>query len=59
MSEEPCIYVHNRYYGKRLIFDSIDWMDNGALNGTITIPAEYPEARTWLNADDNGVAARP
>jgi len=57
--DEPCLYVHNRYYGKRLIFDSIDWLDNGALNGTITVPAEYPEARIWLGADENGVATRP
>ena len=59
MHEEGGIYVHNRFYGKRLIFDSIDWLDNGVLNGTITIPAEYPEARTWLNADTSGVATRP
>jgi hypothetical protein len=59
MDEEPCIYVHNRFYGKRLIFDSIDWLDNGVLNGTITIPADFPEARSWLNADASGVATRP
>ncbi len=59
MHDEPSIYVHNRFYGKRLIFDSIDWLDNGVLNGTITIPADYPEARTWLNADAGGVATRP
>jgi hypothetical protein len=59
MSEESGIYLHNSFYGKRLIFDSIDWMDNGILNGTITIPADYPDARIWLNADSNGVATRP
>lgn len=59
MHEEPCIYVHNRFYGKRLIFDSIDWLDNGVLNGTITIPVEYPDARVWLNANASGVATRP
>lgn len=53
------IYLHNSKYGKRLIFVSIDWMDNGVLNGTITIPAEYPEARVWLNANASGVATRP
>lgn len=35
MNEEPCIYVHNTLYGRRLIFDSIDWLEDGALNGTI------------------------
>jgi hypothetical protein len=59
MQEESGIYVHNRIYGKRLIFDSIDWLDNGVLNGTITIPADYPEARIWLNAGSNGIATRP
>jgi len=59
MHEEGGIDVHNRFYGQRLIFDSIDWLDNGFLNGTITIPAEYPEVRSWLNADASGVATRP
>ncbi len=29
---EPAAYVHNRYYTKRLIYDSIDWSDDGMLN---------------------------
>jgi hypothetical protein len=45
MLEEPCIYVHNRIYARRLIFDSIDWLDNGELNGTISISGP---AATWL-----------
>jgi hypothetical protein len=49
--DEPCAYVHNRFYVKRLIFDSIDWMDNGALNGTISIDATtYPSAAAWFGA---------
>lgn len=49
MNEEPCIYVHNSFYGKRLIFDSIDWLDNAVLDGTITIDAGvHPEAAVWL-----------
>ena len=28
-------YVHNRRYAKRLIFDSIDWMLDGAITGAI------------------------
>lgn len=63
-ADEPGAYVHNRTYVKRLIFDSIDWMDNGALTGTITLsPATltaYPEAAKWLNANaTTGVATRP
>ena len=36
MNEEPCIRVHNSLYGKRLLFDSIDWLEDGSLDGTIT-----------------------
>jgi hypothetical protein len=53
-------YAHNRYYLKRLIFDSIDWAKNGQLTGSITIPAGYTDAATWFKADaTTGVAARP
>jgi hypothetical protein len=55
---DPCGYVHNSIYARRLLFDSIDWMDNGVLDGTITIPASYGNARFWLHADNNGVASR-
>jgi len=29
---EPAAYVHNRYYTKRLIYDSIDWFDDNEMN---------------------------
>ncbi len=29
---DPGAYAHNRYYAKRLIYDSIDWMDDQTLN---------------------------
>ncbi|NOQ41508.1 MAG: hypothetical protein GQ563_03285, partial [Desulfuromusa sp.] len=49
LHHEPGAYAHNRYYAKRLIFDSIDWLDNGVLDGSITINAAmYPEADAWL-----------
>jgi hypothetical protein len=62
---EPGAYAHNRYYAKRLIFDSIDWIDNGALGGTIIIDVDtYPEAATWFGwegdpATGNYTASRP
>lgn len=58
---EPGAYAHNRIYTKRLLFDSIDWVDNYTLDGTITIDAAtYPEAAHWLGADDVGfVSTRP
>ena len=45
---EPGAYAHNRKYAKRLIWDSIDWLDNGVLNGSIVIPAELTHAAAWL-----------
>ena len=58
--EEPCAYVHNPTYIKRVIFDSIDWMDDGALNGTITIDAAaFPLAAAWLGAPAGGTVSRP
>lgn len=62
--DEPSAYVHNRTYVKRLIFDSIDWMDNGVLDGTVTLTpamvAAYPEAAVWLKANTTtGIATRP
>lgn len=57
--EEKGAYVHNSAYAKRLLFDSIDWMANGAFTGSITIPAGYPNARVWFGADGAGVATRP
>ena len=58
MGQEPGIWAHNRFYAKRLIFDSIDWMDNGALNNTISInTTTYGPAAKWFGWD--GVAAGP
>ena len=48
---EPGAYAHNRLYAKRLIFDSIDWLDNASLDGTIDINADLqPEAAVWFGA---------
>lgn len=61
LKNEPGAFAHNRYYAKRLIFDSLDYLDNGTLDGTITIdPLTYPDAATWFGADaTTGVATRP
>ena len=60
LSDEAAAYVHNRKYARRLVFDSIDKLDNGVLDGTITIDmANYPLAGAWLGADAvTGVALR-
>ena len=36
LAHMPMAFVHNSRYTRRLIFDSIDWLDNGSLDGTIT-----------------------
>ena len=60
-SDEPGGFAHNRYYVKRLIFDSLDWLDNGAFDGTIIIDAvDYPHASDWFRADaTTNMARRP
>lgn len=60
-TEDPGGYAHNRIYVKRLLFDSIDALDNGVLDGTITINAtSYPKAAAWFGANaTTGVATRP
>lgn len=60
-TEDPGGFAHNRFYVKRLIFDSIDWLDNHVFDGTITINATtYPAAAAWFGAAaTTGIAARP
>lgn len=48
LHHEPGAYAHNRIYAKRLIFDSIDWLQNGALTGTIDVSAATVEGAAWL-----------
>ncbi|WP_246545692.1 cytochrome c3 family protein [Pelotalea chapellei] len=61
VTEDPGGYTHNRFYLKRLLFDSIDWLDNHVFDGTITIDAAvYPNAAAWFNAAaGTGIATRP
>jgi hypothetical protein len=57
---EPGAYAHNRYYAKRLIFDSIDWVDDGTLDGTIDINVNvdgYRKAATWFGWDGEDPAS--
>jgi len=41
LHHEPGAFAHNRYYTKRLIYDSIDWLDDNYLNGSVdtTLPS--------------------
>ncbi len=58
MSEDPCAYVHNNLYARRLLFDSIDWMQDGDLDGTIDISgfATGATAAAFLHPGDPATA---
>jgi len=47
--DDPAGYVHNRYYAKQLLFDSIDYLDNGVINGDITV--SDATAAAWIDGD--------
>jgi hypothetical protein len=42
LEHDPGAYAHNRMYVKRLIYDSIDWVDDGVMNYSVgaTLDAE-------------------
>ncbi|OGW42351.1 MAG: hypothetical protein A2010_08695 [Nitrospirae bacterium GWD2_57_9] len=35
LDHDPGAYAHNRYYAKRLIYDSIDWLDDNQMNYSV------------------------
>lgn len=35
LEHDPGAYVHNRTYTKRLIYDSIDWLDDASMNNSV------------------------
>lgn len=37
LEHDPGAYAHNRYYVKRLIYDSIDWLDNNDLDYSVGV----------------------
>lgn len=61
LSHEPGAYVHNRYYAKRLLFDTIDWVANGVLDGEISsalssLPASPTFTDSFADAYDLSAA---
>ncbi len=62
LHHEPGAFAHNRYYSKRLIFDSIDFLDDGNLDGTIDL-SSAPDAAEWFDGNidlgDDGSVTRP
>lgn len=51
LRHEPGAFTHNRYYTKRLIYDAIDYLQNGVVNsGSIDLSAA-PGAAAWYQGD--------
>jgi len=51
IGDEPGAFAHNRVYAKRLIFDSIDYLEDGYINGSIAdYSATYPHGAAWLGS---------
>ena len=40
LAHDPGFYTHNRSYVQRLIYDSIDWLDNGAFDESVQATLE-------------------
>lgn len=52
LEHDPGAYAHNRLYAKLLVFDSIDWLDNNVLDGSIDLTL-HPEAAKYLQGDSD------
>ncbi len=52
LKHDPGAFAHNRFYAQRLIFDSIDWLDNRVMDGTIDLSI-YPVAAEYFQEDGN------
>jgi hypothetical protein len=53
---DPGAFAHNSHYTKMLIFDSIDYLDNGQLDGTIDLTG-HNEAAAYLKPGYGNIAA--
>jgi hypothetical protein len=62
LKQNPGAYVHNPNYAKRLIYDSIDWLDDNQLNGsawnTLSNSAVHM-GKPWQVGAQNWVGSRP
>lgn len=57
LSSDPGAFAHNPTYVKRLIYDSIDWLDNGVMDGTGSV--ENYLTTTLANLAGSSFAANP
>jgi len=61
LAHDPGGFAHNRFYAKRLIWDSIDFIDDGILNNSVpaTLIAVLPAGQTLTDAQAYLGAVRP
>jgi hypothetical protein len=56
-TDEKGGFAHNRYYIKRALFDAIDWVEDGEINGVIEdyssmgTEYQYADAILWLGTE--------
>lgn len=61
LAHDPGGFAHNRFYSKRLIWDSIDFIDDGILNNSVptTLTTVLPAGQTLTDAQTYLGATRP
>ena len=61
LAHDPGGFAHNRFYAKRLIWDSLDFIDDGILNNSVpaTLTAVLPAGQTLTDAQTYLGATRP
>ena len=53
---DPGGYAHNRFYVKALIWDSIDWIDDGILNDSVVATIQSLETAELITVEDSAAA---
>lgn len=51
LAHDPGAVVHNRYYVRRLVYDSIDWLDDNILNYSVGATLNALDPATTYKAD--------
>ena len=58
LKHEPGAFAHNRVYAKRLIFDSVDYLQHGAVTGIINFTS-FSSATVPVSAARTYIGTRP
>jgi hypothetical protein len=48
---DPGAVAHNRYYSRRLIYDAIDWLDDGVMNYSVFVTLDALGSDRTYRAD--------